>query len=150
VDISAVASTLAAPSSKPLPKDLEGACRAFEGEFSAMVFRKMREAMVPKSSKGSSGFAQDTTQELLDSQWAQLSSQGEGLGLWRSLCRQLDPAPVKSPAGKADEKSMMVLRPQDLLAPGAAKHVAPAAGQHGPMPGPADGGHADAKDSDTP
>lgn len=115
MDISAVALSLSTQSSPVLPKDLEGACRALEQEFGTMIFRKMREAMVPQSSKGSSGFARDTAQGLLDSQWAQLASQGEGLGLWRTLCRELTPAAVKSPVAKAEEKGMIPLRSRDFL-----------------------------------
>lgn len=115
MNIADVASSLSTQSSRPLPKDLEAACRSLEQEFGTLVFRKMREAMVPQSSKGASGFAQDTAQGLLDSQWAQLASQGEGLGLWRTLCRELSPA-VKSPAGKAEEKSMIPLPPHGISA----------------------------------
>lgn len=88
-----------------LPKDLEAACRSLEEAFATIVFRKMREAMVPKSDTGSAAFARETTQGLLDAQWARLSSQGEGLGLWRTLYRQLEPASVKSEAEGADGKS---------------------------------------------
>jgi Rod binding domain-containing protein len=96
---------------EPLPKDLKGACRALEGEFVNLLLRKMREAMVPKSEKGSGGFALDTARELLDGQWAQLVSQGEGIGLWRALYRQLEPEAVKSQAPEADEKGTGDVRP---------------------------------------
>ncbi|MBI5017394.1 MAG: hypothetical protein HZB55_18145 [Deltaproteobacteria bacterium] len=129
MDITALATTFATPSAEPLPKDLEGACRAFEQQFSALVFRKMREAMVPKAAKGSSGFAQDTAQGLLEDQWARLASQGEGLGLWRALLRQVDSAGVKSPAPKAEEKGMIALRPRDRAAPPAAERGAPIVGR---------------------
>ena len=88
-----------------LPKDLEGACRALEQEFVTLVFRKMREAMVPKSSDGTASFARETTQSMLDLQWAQLASQGEGLGLWRTLYRELEPRDVKSDPRVADERA---------------------------------------------
>ena len=81
---------------KPLPEDLEGACRALEKVFAQMVFQKMREAMVPDGGGGADGFARTSAEGMLDAQWAELASQGEGLGLWRSLYRQLDPEAVKS------------------------------------------------------
>ena len=86
-----------------LPKDLEAACRSLEEAFSTLVFRKMREAMVPTTSKGAAAFARETSQSMLDSQWAHLASQGEGLGLWRTLYRQLEPASVKSKGESADQ-----------------------------------------------
>ncbi len=87
---------------EPLPSNLEGACRAFEKEFAQLVFRKMREAMVPASGSGSSAFARETAHGMLDGQWAELASRGEGLGLWRSLLQELDPA-VKSSPTEADQ-----------------------------------------------
>jgi Rod binding domain-containing protein len=82
--------------SEPLPGDLEGACRALEKEFAHLVFHKMREAMVPKASPGSSGYARQTAESMLDAQWAELASRGEGLGLWRAMYRQLEAEAVKS------------------------------------------------------
>ncbi len=97
MDIARVSSPLlAGGTDKPLPEDLEGACRALEKVFAQMVFQKMREAMVPAGSGGADGFARTSAAGMLDAQWAELASQGEGLGLWRSLCRQLDPEAVKS------------------------------------------------------
>jgi len=87
------------------PADLKSACRALEQEFARLVFGKMREAMVPRSSDGSNGFARDTTAALLDTQWAELASQGEGLGLWQSLCRQLERDAVKSSPREADQRT---------------------------------------------
>jgi Rod binding domain-containing protein len=87
-----------------LPRDLEGACRALEQEFVTLLFRKMREAMVPKSSNTTAGFARETTQGMLDLQWARLTSQGEGLGLWRALYRELQPQAVKSGPDAADQR----------------------------------------------
>ena len=69
---------------------------ALEKEFAHLVFRKMREAMVPAAAPGSAGFARQTAEGMLDAQWAELASQGEGLGLWRALYRQLEPEAVKS------------------------------------------------------
>lgn len=92
---------LPARTSEALPRDLEGACRALEKEFALLVFRKMREAMVPQSE--SSGFAQDSTYGLLDAQWAELASQGEGLGLWQALYRDLEGEPVKSGSAAAEK-----------------------------------------------
>ncbi|MDF1554466.1 MAG: hypothetical protein P1P84_15450 [Deferrisomatales bacterium] len=96
---------LAGGTDKPLPEDLEGSCRALEKVFAQMVFQKMREAMVPAGSGGADGFARTSAEGMLDAQWAELASQGEGLGLWRSLCRQLDPEAVKSPGGTPDQWS---------------------------------------------
>lgn len=87
----------------PLPRDLEGACRALEKEFANLLFQKMRQAMVPRATAGSGGFARETAEALLDSQWADLASQGEGLGLWRALVRELGPETVKSPRPAADQ-----------------------------------------------
>ncbi len=75
---------------EPLPSDLEGACRELEKEFALLVFRSMRRAMVPESSDGATGFAKETAYALLDDQWAELATQGEGLGLWRAMMRQLE------------------------------------------------------------
>jgi len=87
----------------PLPRDLEGACRALEKEFANLLLQKMRQAMVPNSRSGSDGFARETAESLLDSQWAELASQGEGLGLWRALVRELGPGEVKSAPPAADQ-----------------------------------------------
>ncbi|NTU59654.1 MAG: hypothetical protein HGA98_01195, partial [Deltaproteobacteria bacterium] len=89
-----------------LPKDLKESCRALEEAFATIVFRKMQETMVPKSSKGAAAFARDTTQGLLTAQWAHLASQGEGLGLWRVLYRQLAPSEVKPGGENADVNSL--------------------------------------------
>lgn len=99
---------------QPLPRDLEKACRSLEEAFVTIVFRKMHEAMVPKTSKGSSGFARETTQGMLDAQWAHLSSEGEGLGLWRALYRQLEPSAIKSAGRKDDETGLEKTTPQRL------------------------------------
>ena len=88
---------------KPLPEDLEGACRALEKAFAQIVFQKMREAMVPANGGGASGFARTSAESMLDSQWAELASQGEGLGLWRALYRQRDPEAVKSAEPEPDQ-----------------------------------------------
>lgn len=88
----------------PLPRDLEGACRALEKEFATLLFQKMRQAAVPRSGSGSGGFARETSEALLDSQWAELASQGEGLGLARALLRQLAPEAVKSGPPGADQR----------------------------------------------
>ncbi|MBE0617098.1 MAG: hypothetical protein IH608_04130, partial [Proteobacteria bacterium] len=88
---------------EPQPRDLEGACRALEKEFANILFQKMRQAMVPRATAGSDGFARETAEALLDSQWADLATQGEGLGLWRSLVRELGPEAVKSPRPAADQ-----------------------------------------------
>lgn len=90
---------------EPLPRDLEGACRALEKEFANLLFQKMRQAMVPRSTAAAGGFARETAETLLDSQWAELASQGEGLGLWRSLVRELGPEAVKSGPPAADQGS---------------------------------------------
>lgn len=100
--MNAVSHLLPRTGAEPLPANLEGACRAFEKEFAQLVFRKMREAMVPASGSGSSAFARETAQGMLDGQWAELSSRGEGLGLWRSLLQELAPA-VKSSPPEADQ-----------------------------------------------
>ena len=89
--------------SDPLPESLEGACRALEREFALLVFRAMRKAMVPQTAGGSDGFARETAYSLLDSQWAELAVQGEGLGLWRAMVRQLGEPGVKEPASPADQ-----------------------------------------------
>lgn len=88
----------------PLPRDLEGACRALEREFALLVFRTMRRAMVPRSSKGSSAFARETAYGLLDAQWADLASRGEGLGLWKAMLRQLGGAVKETRAGADQER----------------------------------------------
>jgi Rod binding domain-containing protein len=105
MDAVALQGAVAGVDPKPLPKDLEGACRALEATFAGLVFRKMQEAMVPKSSRGSAGFARETTEAMLTTQWAELASQGEGLGLWRALYRQLEPQAVKSGPAPADESA---------------------------------------------
>ncbi len=94
---------VAAVGNEPLPKDLEGACRALEKEFALLVFRSMRKAMVPDSSDGATGFAKETAYALLDEQWAELATQGEGLGLWRAMMRQLEG--VKKSGDGVDQKS---------------------------------------------
>ncbi|MHB8766473.1 MAG: rod-binding protein [Deferrisomatales bacterium] len=113
---------------EPLPRDLEGACRALEKEFAQTLFRTMRQAMVPRSSAGSTGFARDTAESMLDGQWAELASQGQGLGLWRSLMNQLEPE-VKSPVAAADEGIRDVgartEAPRDQLRPHRRSHGAP-------------------------
>lgn len=101
----AIAAVATAPlAAEPLPGNLEGACRALEKVFAQMMFQKMREAMVPASSSGADGFARASTEAMLDGQWAELASTGEGLGLWRALYRQLDAAAVKSPAATPDQE----------------------------------------------
>ncbi|GAB4246645.1 hypothetical protein [Deferrisoma sp.] len=112
----------------PLPKDLEGACRALEKEFALLVFRTMRKAMVPPG-RGPDGFAKETAYGLLDDQWAELVSQGEGLGLWRSMMEQLER--VKETGAGAEEKGREA-EDRTEADPG---RVA------GPRPGPA-GGYA--------
>ena len=87
----------------PLPTNLEQACRAFEREFVQLLFREMRRATLPTETGGSAGFARQTAQSLLDGQWAELASQGEGLGLWRVMLRQLEGDAVKSPGSGADQ-----------------------------------------------
>lgn len=99
----AATALLYAPGGQTLPEDLEGACRGLEKEFAILVFRKMREAMVPRSGEGSMGFARETTEGMLDAQWAELASQGEGLGLWRALLRELEPGEVKSSSPGAEK-----------------------------------------------
>lgn len=88
--------------SNDLPRGLEEACRALEEEFAQIVFGKMRQAMIPKSSKGTD-FGQETASSMLDQQWAHLASQGEGLGLWRALYRQVAPTMIKSGETGTDE-----------------------------------------------
>lgn len=105
MEVTGLIPSAAAPTNQALPRDLERACRALEKEFARLVFRKMRQAMVPKSSSGSAAFQRDTVEGLLDSQWAELASQGEGLGLWRAMYRQLEPAAVKSASHGADENN---------------------------------------------
>lgn len=116
MNLGAVASQLASQPAQALPKDAEGACRALEAQFTTLLFRTMREAMVP-ASRASSGFARETTQSLLEGQWAELSSRGEGIGLWRTLLQQVEPAAaaVKPGAPRAEEKAMKALRPADFL-----------------------------------
>ena len=98
MDVSGLYSTFASPATTDLPPgDLEGACRAIEKEFAVLVFRKMRQAMVPEGSQGSSRFGKQTAYEMMDMQWAELASRGEGLGLWRALYRQLGGAAGKVP-----------------------------------------------------
>ncbi len=87
----------------PLPTNLEQACRAFEREFVQLLFREMRRSTLPTEAGGSAGFARQTAQSLLDGQWAELASQGEGLGLWRVMLRQLEGDAVKSPGSGADQ-----------------------------------------------
>ncbi len=87
----------------PLPTNLEQACRAFEREFAQLLFREMRRSTLPTETGGSAGFARQTAQSLLDGQWAELASQGEGLGLWRVMLRQLEGNVVKSPGSGADQ-----------------------------------------------
>ncbi len=94
---------VAGAGSDPLPQSLEGACRALEKEFALLVLRAMRKAMVPQGAGGSNGFARETAHSLLDSQWAELAVQGEGLGLWRAMVRQLGGADVKEPGPPADQ-----------------------------------------------
>ncbi|MBI5445539.1 MAG: rod-binding protein [Deltaproteobacteria bacterium] len=96
---------LAAPSfASELPRDLEQACRGLEEAFAQLVFSKMRQAITPKGALGSS-FAQQTALGMLDAQWAHLASQGEGLGLWRALYRQLAPSMIKSGEAGTEERS---------------------------------------------
>ncbi len=106
MNIHAAGTALLQPPGQALPEDLEGACRALEKEFALLVFRKMREAMVPRSGEGAMGFARDTSEGMLDAQWADLASQGEGLGLWRALMRQLEPSEVKSGSPGAEKTRM--------------------------------------------
>lgn len=89
-----------------LPRDLEGACRALEKEFATLLFQKMRQAAVPRSGASGSGggFARETSEALLDAQWAELASQGEGLGLARALLQRLAPGAVKSGPPQADQR----------------------------------------------
>ncbi|NOY46241.1 MAG: hypothetical protein GXP50_12445 [Deltaproteobacteria bacterium] len=102
---------VAAVGNEPLPSDLEGACRALEKEFALLVFRSMRKAMVPKSTDGATGFAEETAYALLDEQWAELATQGEGLGLWRAMMRQLEG--VKKSRGEVDQESEGASAPVD-------------------------------------
>jgi len=94
---------LSGASQAPLPKDLEGACRALEKAFTQIMFQEMRKSVMPSTGGGAGGFARTSTEGMLDAQWAELSSQGEGMGLWRALYRQMDPESVKSSAGEPDE-----------------------------------------------
>ncbi len=108
------------PDAMKLPDNLEGACRALEAEFTTLVFSKMRQAMVPKGALGG-GFANDAIQGMLDAQWASLASQGEGLGLWRTLYRQLENIGVKSDAAGADESGTGVLDRNEAVRDGATR-----------------------------
>jgi Rod binding domain-containing protein len=102
----------AAPSfESELPKDLEQACRGLEEAFAQLVFGKMRQAMTPKGALGN-GFAQQTAQSMLDEHWAHLASQGEGLGLWRALYRELAPSMIKSGETGTEERSGGHLSPR--------------------------------------
>lgn len=106
-----------------LPRDLEGACRALEKEFARLVFQKMRTALVASPSGPTSGFAREATQGMLDEQWAELASRGEGLGLWRAMVAQLGGEEVKSSGSAADEKTRVRMGPteEDPRAQGGAK-----------------------------
>lgn len=78
------------PRMDALPENLEGACKALEKEFALLVFSKMRQALSTDTSSGASKYAKETTAAMLDEQWANFATQGEGLGLWRTMQRQLE------------------------------------------------------------
>lgn len=120
---------------QPLPEDLEGACRALEKVFAQMMFQKMREAMVPASSSGADGFARSSAEGMLDSQWAELASQGDGLGLWRSLYRQLSPDEVKSAPAAPDQwtRGNPLRRDADIAAQGGVAGSGPRSGRPRPV-----------------
>jgi Rod binding domain-containing protein len=125
---------LAVGTGQPLPENLEGACRALEKVFVQLVFQKMREAMVPDGSGGADGFARTSAAGMMDAQWADLASQGEGLGLWRSLYRQLDPEAVKS-AGATPDQWIRGTSPRaraDLAAKGGVEGLGPRPGRPRP------------------
>jgi len=89
MEISASLNIPTAAGASALPTDLKGACKALEKEFAQIVFSKMRQALSIKTSKGASQYAKETTGSMLDGQWAELATRGEGLGLWREMYRQL-------------------------------------------------------------
>lgn len=100
-----VAAATAAIGTEPLPSDLKGACKELESYFFNLLLKSMRQAMVPNGSKGADGFAKDTAYAMLDGQWARIASENEGMGLWKTMYEQLEPAAtgVKSPSPKAEK-----------------------------------------------
>lgn len=107
------------------PKDLESACRALEKEFVRLVFQEMRATVSPSTGGAAAGFAREATEGMLDDQWAELASRGEGLGLWRTMVRQLSDEEVKSDRPNADQKTRIGPGPRegDLRAQGGAAHT---------------------------
>lgn len=95
-----------------LPSDLEGACRAMEQQFMELVLDSMRKAFIPASSKGSDGFSKDMSMSMLEGEVAKLSSQNEGMGLWKLMYDQLDPKVngVKSEKDSAEKTDGGIVR----------------------------------------
>ena len=94
-----------------LPTDLKGACRAMEEEFTQLMLSTMRKAFLAENPKGSMGFSKDVTFSMFESQMAKLSSEGEGLGIWKSMYEQLSPkTEVKSEKSAAEKNDGGILR----------------------------------------
>lgn len=95
-----------------LPQNLEGACRAVEQQFMEMVLDSMRKATLGSAAKGSLGFSKDLSMSMLQTEVARLSSQDEGMGLWKVMYDQMKDAGggVKSENTPAEKSVKGVLR----------------------------------------
>lgn len=96
-----------------LPKDLEGACRAMEQQFMELVLDSMRKAFIPSDAKGSAGFSKDMSMSMLQTEVAKMTTQNEGMGLWKVMYDQLAPekdAGVKFEKIPAEKPEKGILR----------------------------------------
>lgn len=74
-----------------LPTDLKGACKAMEEQFIVTLLSTMRKSAMASNAKGSLGFSKDVAYSMFDGQVAKSSTEGDGIGLWRTMLDQLDP-----------------------------------------------------------
>ncbi len=69
-------------------EQLKEACRQFESMFIGMMYKQMR-TTVPKSELLPASFARETFESMLDDEFAEKASKGQGIGLADMLYKQL-------------------------------------------------------------
>ncbi len=69
-------------------EQLKEACRQFETMFIGMMYKQMKTS-IPKSELLPTSFARETFESMLDDEFAEKASQGQGVGLADMLYKQL-------------------------------------------------------------
>jgi Rod binding domain-containing protein len=110
--INALSKSMPEPGIKnDLPTNLDGACRAMEQQFMEIILSSMRKAFTQDTSKGSSSFSKEISYSMLDTEVARMSSQGDGMGIWKMMKEQLEPQDgVKTENGSAEKTTGGIVR----------------------------------------